>query len=65
MTRSEFKQVGVDVFAELFPKTKAADVQEFLNTMIAELEDQGLEIDDDEDLDDDTLTEDEDEDFED
>ena len=65
MTRSEFKQVGVDVVAELCPKTKAADVQEFLNTRIAELEDQGLEIDDDEDLDDDTLTEDEDEDFED
>lgn len=50
MTRSEFKQVGVDVFAELFPKTKAADVQEFLSTLIAELEDQGLEIDDDEEL---------------
>lgn len=64
MTRSEFKQVGVDVFAELFPKTKAADVQEFLNTFIAELEDQGLEIEDDEDLDDDTMGEDQ-EDFED
>ncbi len=64
MTRSEFKQIGADVFAELLPKVKNADVQEFLSTLMAELEDQGLEIEDDEDLDEDTESED-DEDFED
>jgi hypothetical protein len=60
MTRSEFKQVGVDVFAELFPKIKSADVQEFLSTLIAELEDQGLEIDDDEEIFDEDETEEDD-----
>jgi hypothetical protein len=63
MTRSEFKQVGIDVFMELLPKTKMVDMQEFLSTFMAELEDQGLEIEDDEDLDENTETED-DEDFE-
>jgi len=53
MTRTEFKQVGVDVFAELLPKIKAADVQEFLNTFITELQDQGLDVEDDEDSDED------------
>lgn len=51
MTRSEFKQIGADVFAELLPKVKAADMQEFLSTFVAELEDQGFEIEDDEDFD--------------
>ena len=54
MTRTEFKQVGIDVFMELLPKTKMVDMQEFLSTIMAELEDQGLEIEDDEgDLDED------------
>ena len=58
MTRSEFKQVGVDIFAELLPKAKAADVQEFLSAFVTELQEQGLDIDDDEDPTDDDLFED-------
>jgi len=51
MTRSEFKQVGVDVFAELLPKTKSADVQEFLAALLTELQEQGLDVEDDGDSD--------------
>ena len=49
MTRSEFNQVGVDVFAELHPKMKSADIQEFLNMQLSELQDRGLDIEDIED----------------
>jgi len=51
MTRTEFKQIGIDVFMELLPKVKMTDMQEFLDTLMTELNDQGLEIEDDEDED--------------
>lgn len=51
MTRTEFKQIGIDVFMELLPKVKMVDMQEFLDTLMTELNDQGLEIEDDEDED--------------
>ena len=51
MTRTEFKQIGLDVFMELLPKVKMTDMQEFLDTLMTELNDQGLEIEDDEDED--------------
>ena len=51
MTRTEFKQIGLDVFMELLPKVKMTDMQEVLDTLMTELNDQGLEIEDDEDED--------------
>ena len=49
MTRTEFKEAAEEVFAELLPKVKAADRTEAINELITELQDRGLEIDDDED----------------
>jgi hypothetical protein len=48
MTKSEFKTVAEDVFAELLPKVKTADRTEAINELLNELEANGLEIDDDE-----------------
>lgn len=51
MTRTEFREAAEEVFAELLPKVKAADRTEAINELITELQDRGLEIDDDEDED--------------
>jgi hypothetical protein len=48
MTRSEFRTIAADVFAELLPKVKASEERSFISTLMAELEDQGLELDNDE-----------------
>lgn len=53
MTRTEFREVAEEVFAELLPKVKAADRTEAIDELINELQAQGLDIEDDDDGDDD------------
>lgn len=47
MTRSEFKQVGMDAFAEVLQKVRTGEAREFLTVFIAELEDRGLDLEND------------------
>ena len=54
MTRNEFKQIAEDVFAEMLPKVKAGDRDEFMTMLINELVGNGLELEGDEDSDDET-----------
>lgn len=56
MTKSEFKEVAIDVFADLLPKVKGSDRLEFIDALAEELQAHGLEIEDEET---DTVEEDE------
>ncbi len=49
MTKSEFKEVAEEVFTEMLPKVRASDRIEAVKTLITELQDRGLDIEDDED----------------
>lgn len=51
MTRTEFREVAEEVFAELLPKVKNADRDEAIDELVNELQARGLEIEDDEDED--------------
>ena len=51
MTRTEFQEVAEEIFAELLPKVKPADRTEAIDALVTELQDRGLEIEDDEDED--------------
>lgn len=56
MTKTEFKSIAEEVFTELLPKVKSSDRNEAIEELLNELENQGLEVDDDEE--DDSFTED-------
>jgi hypothetical protein len=47
MTKTEFVEVGLEVFEELLPKTRGAARRAFLLALAAELQDFGLDIEDD------------------
>jgi hypothetical protein len=47
MTRSEFLQLGNDIFLELLPKVKEMSRDTFLSAFLDELQAQGLDIEDD------------------
>lgn len=51
MTKTEFKEIANEVFAELLPKVKGGDRREAISTLLSELEDSGLDIEDDEEED--------------
>jgi len=48
MVRSEFMSVGGDVFSEFMPKVKASEARELLEAFLVELQDRGVDIEDDE-----------------
>jgi hypothetical protein len=47
MTESEFKQIGLEVFTEFFPKEKVVEIKQCLASLMNELIDQGLDLDED------------------
>ena len=47
MTKTEFIQIGLDLFAELSPDIKKkSETRDYLESLMSELEDQGLSFDD-------------------
>lgn len=47
MTKTEFKEIAQEVFVELLPKVKSADRADAIDQLLAELQDRGLELEED------------------
>lgn len=47
MTRTEAKQICLDVFEELLPRVKSGDRADFIAALLTEFTEQGLDIEED------------------